>query len=128
MSLVDEFLSEANVFAVVGASTNPEKYGHKLFRDLLEAGYHVFPVNPNADFVLSRKAYDSLSVLPEKPDVVDLVVPPKVSEELVKQCKELGITRVWFQPGSESNAALRFCEENGIDFISGLCIMVTRKE
>jgi predicted CoA-binding protein len=64
--------------------------------------------------------------LPVKPDVVDVVVPPKVTEAVVKTCKKLGITKVWMQPGSESEVALNFCKENGINVVYGVCVMIER--
>jgi len=47
-------------------------------KDLKEAGYTVYPVNPNIDEIFGEICYHSLSELLEKPDVVDTVVPPKV--------------------------------------------------
>jgi predicted CoA-binding protein len=126
-NLVKAFLYRENVFAVVGASRDPEKYGHQVYRDLLNAGYRVYCVNPNADEILGNKCYPSLEVLPVKPDVVDVVVPPKITEQLVKTCKKLGITKVWMQPGSESETAIKFCEENSIDVVHGVCVMVERR-
>jgi predicted CoA-binding protein len=67
-----------------------------------------------------------LEKLPVKPDVVNVVVPPKVTEHLVETCKKLGITKVWMQPGSESEKAIKFCEENGINVVYGVCVMVER--
>jgi hypothetical protein len=64
--------------------------------------------------------------LPEKPDVVDVVVPPRVTEAVVKDCNRLGIKRVWMQPGSESEMAIKFCKDNNISVIFGKCIMVER--
>jgi predicted CoA-binding protein len=58
--------------------------------------------------------------------VVDVVVPPKVTEHTVETCQKLGITRVWMQPGSESEKAIKFCEENGIDVVYGVCVMIER--
>lgn len=125
--LIRGFLNKRNVIAVVGASRDPKKYGHQVYRDLKEAGYKVYPVNPNADEILGDKCYPDLESLPTKPNVVDIVVPPKVTKEIVKTCKELGITKVWMQPGSESEGAINFCKENAIDCIHGLCIMVERR-
>jgi predicted CoA-binding protein len=125
--LIKSFLNTENVFAVVGASRDPEKYGHQVYRDLLNAGYRVYCVNPNADEVLGNKCFPNLGVLPVKPDVVDVVVPSKITEQIVKICKKLGITKVWMQPGSESEAAISFCEENGMDVIHGVCVMVERR-
>jgi len=45
--LIKAFLNRKNVFAVVGASRDPGKYGYKVYDDLKNAGYQVYPVNPN---------------------------------------------------------------------------------
>ena len=127
LELIKSFLKTENVVAVVGASRDPKKYGHQVYRDLLNARYRVYCVNPNADEILGNKCYPSLEVLPVKPDVVDVVVPPEITEQLVKTCKRLGITKVWMQPGSESKVAIRFCEENNMDVVHGVCIMVERR-
>ena len=126
-NLIKAFLYRENIFAVVGASRDPKKHGHQVYGDLRNAGYRVYCVNPNADEVLGNKCYPSLKVLPVKPDVVDVVVPPKITEQLVKTCKKLGITKVWMQPGSESETAIKFCEENRIDVVHGVCVMVERR-
>jgi len=127
-NLIKDFLRKQNVFAVVGVSQNPAKYGHQVYKDLKEAGYVVYAVNPNIDEVLGDRCYHSLSELPEKPDIVDTVVPPTVTEKIVKECRELGIGRVWMQPGSESKQAIRFCEENNIKVVHDVCVMVKRRE
>jgi len=124
---IKKFLNKRNAFAVVGASRDPKKYGYQVYRDLKEAGYQVYPVNPNSDRILGDKCYPDLVDLPTRPDVVDVVVPPKVTEEIVKVCKKLGITKVWMQPGSESETAIKFCNENGIDVVHGVCVMIERR-
>jgi len=124
--LIKVFLDKRNIFAVVGASRDPRKYGYQVYKDLKNAGYRVYAVNPNALEILGDKCYPNLESLPLKPDVVDVVVPPKITEHVVKTCKKLGITKVWMQPGSESEKAIKFCEENGIDVVYGICVMVER--
>jgi predicted CoA-binding protein len=126
-NLIETFLEKSNVFAVVGASRDAVKYGHRIYRDLRNAGYKVYPVNPNADEILGDKCYPSLESLPELPQVVDLVVPPKVTDQIVKTCKKLGIGKVWMQPGSESETAVSFCKEHGIEVVYGVCVMVERR-
>jgi hypothetical protein len=58
--LIAEFLDKKNTFAVVGASRNPEKYGHQVFKDLRNAGYEVYCVNPKADEVLGAECYPNI--------------------------------------------------------------------
>ncbi len=125
--LIDAFLDKRNIFAVVGASKNPEKYGHMVYKDLKEAGYTVYPLNPNADEVLGDKCYAELSELPKTPDVVDIVVPPDITENIVRECEKKGISKVWMQPGSESDSAIAFCEDNNIEVLHGVCVMVERR-
>jgi len=125
--LIGRFLDKRNVFAVVGASRDPQKYGYQVYRDLKNADYKVYPVNPNAHEILGDRCYPSLEDLPINPDVVDVVVPPKVTERIVETCKKLGIKKVWMQPGSESETAIKFCDENGIDVVHGVCVMIERR-
>ena len=66
--------------------------------------------------------------LPEKPAVVDIVVLPKVTGEIARQCADLGLGRVWMQPGSESEEAIRFCQEKGIEVVHGVCAMIRKRE
>jgi predicted CoA-binding protein len=125
--LIKEFINE-RVWAIVGATTDSTKYGHKIFHNLRGAGYIVYGVNLKGGEIDGQKLYPSLAELPEKPAVVDIVVPPKVTEEVVRQCAELGLTRVWMQPGAESDAAIQFCQENGIKVVHDTCAMIQKRK
>ena len=125
--MINEFMDKGNVIAVVGVSHKPKKFGYRIFFDLRNAGYKMYPVHKLGGEVEGITRYASLADLPEKPDVVDLVVPPSVGVEIVKECRDLGIDKVWMQPGSESAEAVRFCEENNIRVISNLCMMLEKK-
>jgi predicted CoA-binding protein len=125
--LIQEFINQ-RVWAVVGVSLNPEKYGHKIFYTLRAAGYIVYGVNASGGEIDGQRLYPSLADLPEKPAVVDIVVPPKVTEEIVRQCAELGLGRVWMQPGSESEEAIHLCQEKGIRVVHDTCAMIRKRE
>ena len=125
-SLIRAFTGE-RVWAVVGASTNPEKFGNKVFRTLRAAGYTVYGVNPRGGEIDGERLYPSLADLPVKPAVVDLVVPPRVTDGVVRECAELGLSRVWMQPGAESEEAIAFCQAQGIDVVYGACAMVRKR-
>ena len=126
--LINEFLDKKNVFAVVGVSKESEKYGNKVYFDLKRSGYTVFPINPNASNISGDRCYPKLRKLPTLPDVVDIVVPPKITEKTVKECKDLGIGKVWMQPGSESEIDIKFCRENSIKLLYGVCVMLERRK
>jgi predicted CoA-binding protein len=122
-----EFPDQKNAFAVVGVSKDPQKYGHQIYRDLRTAELIVYPINPTAIEVLGDKCYPTIEALPVKPDVVDTVIPPKITEGIVKTCEKLGINKVWMQPGSESDVAIDFCKQHNLEVIYGICIMQERR-
>jgi predicted CoA-binding protein len=124
--LITDFVNR-RVWAVVGASRDRNKFGNRVFRDLRDAGYTVYPVNPKGGELDGAKVYPSLADLPQTPEVIDLVVPPAVTEQLVKEAHELSFTRVWMQPGAESEAAIAYCQEHGIEVVHGACAMVWKR-
>lgn len=114
-------------YALVGASANPEKYGNKIFQDLLSWEYKVIPVNPNEQEILWIKVYPSLSEIPFLPDVVICVVPPIITEKIIDEIISLWIKNVWMQPGSESDAAIQKCLQHWVTIVHNSCIMIQRK-
>ena len=110
--------------AVVGVSEREEKFGYKIFHDLLLAGYPVEAVNKRGGKILGRKIYASLAELEAVPELVITVVPPKISEQIVEECHSLGIREIWMQPGSESEAAIQTARDYGISVIYNACFMV----
>ena len=125
--LIADFVNR-RVWAVVGASQDRNKYGNRVFRSLRQAGYVVYPVNPNCTEVEGAETYARLADLTETPEVVNLVVPPAVTEQIVRQAHELGLTRIWMQPGAESDEAIAYCEERGMQVVYDACAMVEKKE
>ncbi len=120
---VQDFLSQ-KVLAVVGASRDPKKFGFMVYSDLKAKGYTVYPINPKAETIAGDKCYASLADLPEKPAGVVIVTPATQAEAMVNQAAQAGIPRVWLQQGSETPAAIQFCQQNGIAAISGECIFM----
>jgi predicted CoA-binding protein len=120
-----EAMLAAETFAVVGASTNPQKYGYRVYTSLKNFGKTAYPVNPRAKEIDGDTSYASVADLPETPEVVVSVAPPTVTEDLVGQLADRGITNLWMQPGAESNAAIQGAEKAGIATVhSGPCILV----
>lgn len=115
-------------YAVIGASRDESKYGHKVLKDLKSAGYLVTPVNLREKNILGLKAYPNLSSIPEiqKPDVVITIVPPAATEKVISEAIELGIDKFWLQPGSESEQAIQLAEDSGAEIVHSACIMVER--
>jgi len=123
-STIDAFLS-SGPYAVVGASTNREKYGNKVLRAYFQSGREAYPINPKADEVEGHAAYADLASLPEVPRGVSIITPPAVTEKVVAAAADLGVEFVWMQPGAESDEAIRIAEERGLGVIAdGSCLLV----
>jgi hypothetical protein len=124
--MVLEALQRPDVrIALVGASNDPAKFGNRIFRDLVAKGYAVWPVNPRELEIEGVAAHADLESLPSKPDIVNFVVPPKVALVVAKQALALGICRLWFQPGSESDELKAWLvEQEGVSALTDACIMV----
>ena len=121
-NLIQKYANEP-VWAVVGASNNPRKFGNRIYKTLRTAGYTVYPVNRGEQQVEGDTAYASLLDLPQPPTVVDMVVSPALALEIVQQAKEAGAKAIWFQPGAEDADAIRWARANGMDVIED-CILV----
>jgi predicted CoA-binding protein len=111
-------------YAIVGASNNEEKYGYKVLKNLFEAGFNVIPINSREKVILGLKTYQNITDLDKKIDVVVFVVPPVVTEKILDEVINLEIKNVWMQPGSESEVAIKKCQDNKINFIQNACIIV----
>ncbi len=125
-NLISDFVGR-RVWAVVGASEDPAKYGHRVFRSLHQAGYTVYPVNPRGGALEGVSMAPTLASLPEMPDVVNLVVPPRITEQIVREAHELGLKRIWMQPGAESGEAIAYCQEHDMQVVYDACAMVHRR-
>lgn len=118
--------SSQHTIAIVGASSNPEKYGFKVLVDLQIAQWCVIPINPKGGKIAGATVYPSILQVPQKIDGVVFVTQPKITEQVLLDVKQKGISDVWFQPGSVSQAAIKFCQENNIKYTKDACIMVKK--
>lgn len=123
------FLSLKRI-AVAGVSRTQSNAANVIYRKLRDGGYTVFAVNPNAATVEGDTSYANLKSISEKPEGVMIVTKPEVTEEIVRECAELGISNVWMHNGmhslgtSVSENAVAFCRAHGINVIPGGCPMM----
>ena len=121
---IETFLA-APAFAVVGASNDPEKYGHKCYKCYLQHGHKVYPINPRATEILGNPAFANLAALPEKVESISVITPPAVTEKVVDEAIAAGVKNIWMQPGAESPAAIEKGRKAGLNVIGGnACLLV----
>jgi predicted CoA-binding protein len=120
---VQDFLAQKTL-AMAGISRNPQAFSTRTFKELVQKGYKVIPVNPNAESIEGQKCYPSVKKLPEKVGGVLIFTPPSETEKVAREAAAAGIRRIWIQQGAQSEAALGFCRENGLPAVSGQCILM----
>jgi len=131
-TMVQSFLAQKKI-AVVGVSDKRETGCNMAYRKFKENGYHVIPVNPRISNYDGVTCYPDLKAIPERPDAVFILASPKVTDQIVQQCVDLGVKHVWMhcmmgtKPGlaasmtSVSQEAVELCNANGITVIPGSC-------
>ena len=110
-------------WAVVGCSPDPGRDSNRIARLLESRGYHVFPVNPQADEVLGRRCYPSLAELPAgtKVDVVDVFRRSEQAGVHVDEAIALGASAVWLQLGVVDEAAAGRARDAGLEVVMDRC-------
>ena len=124
IEMVDDFLNQHRL-AFVGVSRDPKNFSRTLYDEFRKRGYDIVPVNPNTDDLDGQRCYSRVQDIQPPVDGALLLTTPQVTEQVVRDCAEAGVKRIWMQRGegigAVSPAAVAFCEQNGILVIPGQC-------
>ncbi len=131
---VNDFLSQKRI-AVAGVSRDPKSpvAGNAIYRRLREFGYQVYAVNPNADQVEGDPCYHNVKDIPEKVDAIVIATPESATEQVVHDCAEAGIRRVWMHRSfhsfgtSVSKSAVEYAKQQNMTVIAGACPLMYGK-
>lgn len=122
-----KILVETKTIAMVGASNNAERASHGIMKQLLDAGYHVIPVNPKESEVLGQKAYASLAEIPEKVEIVDVFRKSEDTPGIADEAIAIGAKVLWLQLGVSSEDAAARAKAAGLTVIMDKCIGATHR-
>lgn len=92
--------------AVIGASSNREKFGNKALRAFARQGYTVFPINPSEPEIEGHRAYKSVLDVPGPIDLATVYVPGAVGVAILDDLARKGIPEVWLNPGADDRAVV----------------------
>lgn len=109
--------------AVLGASSNRSKYGNKCVRAYKEAGWRVFPVNPNEPEIEGLPAFPRLAGVPEGLERISVYLPPPLTLEMLPEIAGKGAREVWFNPGSADERVLTEARRLGVTAVPGCSIV-----
>ena len=109
--------------AVVGMSKHSIKAAHFVPKYLIDQGFDITPINPNADEILGKKSYPDISSLDHPVDIVDIFRPsedvlPFVEDAIKKKPKV-----IWLQEGIHNIEAENLAREHGIDIVFNRCML-----
>ena len=110
--------------AIIGASTDRNKYGNRAVRAYARQGFQVYPIHPKADEVEGHRAYRSVSDVPvPRLDRISIYVPPGVGMQLLDEVAHKPANEVWLNPGAESPALVAHARALGLNVIQGCSIL-----
>jgi predicted CoA-binding protein len=104
--------------AIIGASTNRNKFGNRAVRGYARQGYEVFPIHPRAAVIEGHPAYRSVLDLPvAKLDRVSIYLPPEIGLQVIEEVARKPAGEVWLNPGAESPELIARARELGLNVI-----------
>lgn len=123
MEEVRKFLDAKN-YIFYGISSNKSKFGNSVVKHLVRSGSKVYPVHPEINDIEGVKCYKSINEIESIPDSAIILLSPENTEKVLPDIVNAGIKNIWIQQRSESEKAIAYCADNGINLIHGECILM----
>src|SRR5437588_783387 len=103
---VDDFLAQKRI-AVAGVSRNHSHHpvGNLIYQRLKTTGHDVFPVNPRMQTFEGDRCYPDVRSIPGGVDGVVIITRPDVTEQIVHDCNDAGVRRVWMHQSMGAKAS-----------------------
>jgi uncharacterized protein len=120
---IDAFVQE-KALALVGVSASGKGFGNSAYKELKTRGYRVFPIHPTASTIQGDPCWPNLARLPERVDRLLVVTAPGAVEGIAKEAAAAGIRQVWLQQGASSPAAIKACQDQGLQVVHDHCILM----
>lgn len=123
---IHRILDECRTIAVVGLSSDIRRPSNRVAAYMKQSGYRIIPVNPNETEVHGERAYDHLSEIPGKVDLVDIFRRSDKAGEAVDDAIAAGAKAVWLQEGVIDDEAAKRAEDAGLLVVMDRCWLVEK--
>ena len=100
--------------AVIGASSNRDKFGNKALRAFANQGYTVIPINPTEAEVEGYKTYPSVLDVPQAIDAATVYVPSRAGVAVMEELAKKGVASVWLNPGADDPEVVARARQLGL--------------
>lgn len=109
--------------AIIGASADPSKYGHKAVRAYLRRGWTVYPVSPRGGEIEGLPVFKSIVDVPRPIGRISMYVPPPVGMAMLNDLAAANAEEIYFNPGSESDELIEAARAKGLNPIVACSIV-----
>lgn len=113
----------SKVVAVIGASSDRNKFGNRALRAYERQGFTVLAINPNEREVEGHATYASVLDVPGAIDIATVYVPAHVGIRVVEQLAQKGVPEVWLNPGADDPGVVARARELGLRTIQACSII-----
>lgn len=121
---IQRFMAQKRI-AVVGVSREKREYSRRMFRDLLDRGYNLVPVNPSATEIEDLPCFARLADLATVPPAALLLLPKAALPQALEECRVAGVKMVWIPlqggKGAITDAHASVARDAGMTLIRGFC-------
>ena len=126
---VAETLPRMRNIAVIGLSPRAERDSHRVSAYMQQAGYRIFPVNPqHADAeILGEPVHTQLSDVSEPIDTVVVFRRSHQTDEPIDDAIAAGAETVWLQLGIVNPVGLERARAAGLRAVENRCLMVEHR-
>ncbi len=118
--------------AVIGAGRAPGGVGHRILRNLLDAGFPgpVYPINPHADRLLGLPVHANVRDVPGPVDLAVIATPAPTVLEVAQDCADHGVGNLvvvtaGFAEAGDAEAEsrlLKICRASGMRLVGPNCL------
>ena len=120
-------LNNYHIIAMVGLSPDPNRPSHRVAKYLINHGYKVIPVNPDAQEILGARSYSNMSSIPEHIEIVDIFRRSEEVMPIVDEAIKIGAKVVWMQEGVINEEAASKARDAGLLVVMDRCMLKEHK-
>ena len=120
-------LNDYRIIAMVGLSPDPDRPSHRVAKYLINQGYKVIPVNPDAQEILGTRSYSNISSIPETIEIVDIFRRSEEVMPIVDEAINIGAKVVWMQEGVINEEAALKAQDAGLLVVMDRCMLKEHK-
>lgn len=120
-------MNTRHTIAIIGASSNRDKYGNMAVRAYKDKGYTVYPVNPKEDEIEGLICYRSILDIPEPVEIASVYLPPHLTLTVLEEIKQKGVETVFLNPGTENDEVIEKANALGLNIVQACSIVAVGK-